>query len=193
VPDGDDRSSDLLDARSSVTPSPSRSRTGVGTLVHQTMHDLGLRREADMMGLYVSLTLLAVLLTGNDLDEHTKLDVLWIVWGTTIGLAVAHWFALVMSVRLVRDPHVHHSPMEMLLAQMVMSALLAMTATLVVVVLPERFDRLGARLTAAFFIGAIVYGESRFSGRSARRAAALGAFVLAIAMSIATFKWYISY
>lgn len=151
-----------------------------------------MRREAEMMGLYVSITLLAVLLTGNDLEDHTKLDVLWIVWGTTIGLAIAHWFAMVLSVRLVRDPHVHHTPIEMLLSQLLMSVLLAVAASAVVIALPERFDRLGARMTAATFIGAIVYLESRVSGRSARRAWSLALSVLGIAYSIAALKWYLS-
>jgi hypothetical protein len=161
--------------------------------VSSTTQDLGLRREAEMMGLYVSLTLLAVFLTGNDLEEHTKLDVLWLVWGTTIGLAIAHWFALVLSVHLVRDPHVHHTPMEMLLSQLLMSVLLAVTATLVVLVLPERLDRFGARLTAASFIGVIVFVESRAGGRSPRRAAAFGVSALAVALLIATLKWRLSY
>jgi hypothetical protein len=162
-------------------------------LVHRTKQDPALRREAEMMGLYVSVTLIAVLLTGSDLEEHSKLDVLWLVWGTTIGLAIAHWFALVLSLRLVRDPHVHHSPMEMLLSQLLVSVLLAIVATFVVLVLPERLDRLGARITAASFIGAIVYIESRVSGRSARQAAVLGGSVLVAAYSIATVKWYLSY
>jgi hypothetical protein len=97
VPDGKERVANPLEVTATTAP----RRGGPGALVRRTIDDLGLRREAEMMGLYVSLTLLAVLLTGNDLEEHTKLDVLWIVWGTTIGLAIAHWFALVLSVRLV--------------------------------------------------------------------------------------------
>lgn len=179
----------MPDDRAAETP----VRSGLGSLIRRTTSDLGLRREAEMMGLYVSLTLLAVLLTGNDLDAHSKLDVLWLVWATTIGLAIAHWFALVLSVQLVRDPDVHHTPMEMLLSQLLMSVLLAASATAVVLVLPQRFDRLGARMTAAFFIGAIVYVESRKSGRSPGRAVTLGLSVLAIAFAIALAKWYLSY
>jgi hypothetical protein len=191
VIEGEGRQSELRDDRPAVKPSaPHR---GIGGLVRSTSEDRGLRREAEMMGLYVSITMLAVFLTGNDLDDHTKLDVLWLVWATTIGLGIAHWFALVLSVRLVRDPDVHHTPMEMLLSQLLMAVVLALAATLVVLVLPERFDRLGARLTAAALITAIVYVESRASGRSAGRAAAIGVAVLAVAFSIATVKWYISY
>lgn len=193
MPHDDDRGSDLLDPGSYGAPPPSPRRARLNALADRTRQDLGLRREAEMMGLYVSLTLLAVLLTGSDLDAHTKLDVLWIVWGTTIGLAIAHWFAMVLSVRLVRDPHVHHTPVEMLLSQLLMAMVLALSATAVVLVLPERFDRLGARVTAASFIGVIVYVESRAGGRTSRHAARLGVSVLAIAYSIAALKWYLSY
>ncbi len=71
--------------------------------------------------------------------------------------------------------------------------LLALTATFVVLVLPERLDRLGAQLTAAWFIGLIVYVESRAGGRSTRRVAAVGVSVLAVAFSIATVEWRLSY
>jgi hypothetical protein len=176
-----------------ITSPPADDGPWLVRMVRRTRSDRGLRREAEMMGLYVSLTLLAVLLTGNDLEEHTKLDVLLLVWSTTIGLAIAHWFALVLSVRLVRDPDVHHSAGEMLLSQLLMSVLLAVSASVVVLVLPDRLDRLGARLTAASFIAVIVYVESRVSGRPARQSVLLGLGVLAIAYTIAFVKWYLSY
>jgi hypothetical protein len=176
-----------------ITSPPADDGPWLVRMVRRTRSDRGLRREAEMMGLYVSLTLMAVLLTGNDLEDHTKLDVLLLVWSTTIGLAIAHWFALVLSVRLVRDPDVHHSAGEMLLSQLLMSVLLAVSASVVVLVLPDRLDRLGARLTAASFIGVIVYVESRVSGRPARQSVLLGLGVLAIAYTIAFVKWYLSY
>lgn len=146
-----------------------------------------------MMGLYVSVTLLAVLLTGNDFDPHSTFDVLGIVWATTIGLAIAHWFAMVLSIRLVRDPDVHHSPGELLMSQLIMSVALAAIASAVVLVLPERFDRLGARLSAASFIAAIVYLESRASGRSPYRSAVFGLSMLVLAGLIAVLKWHLSH
>ena len=61
------------------------------------------RKEGFTMALYVSVCLLAAL-TGlpDDADRHT-LDVLGIVWGTTIGLALAHLFAFRLSARLVES------------------------------------------------------------------------------------------
>lgn len=82
------------------------ARAGLPGAVRATLTDPSLRREAEMMGIYVSVALLAALSAGNDFASHTNLDVLVVVWGTTIGLAIAHWFALSLSIRLVRDPHV---------------------------------------------------------------------------------------
>jgi hypothetical protein len=59
-----------------------------------------LRREAYTMALYVAICLLAALAAVSEpaLDEgaHT----FELVWGTTVGLALAHWFAFRMSARL---------------------------------------------------------------------------------------------
>ncbi|HEY5148738.1 MAG TPA: hypothetical protein VIJ23_02745 [Mycobacterium sp.] len=62
------------------------------------------RRDADMMALTVCLVLLAALTAGNDHEPHSKWDVLWIVWATTVGLVLTHCFALLLAARLVRDP-----------------------------------------------------------------------------------------
>ena len=166
---------------------------GAGLLgaFRKSRSDPGLRREADMIGFYLSVTLLAALVAGNDYAPHTKLDVLSIVWGTTIGLAIAHWFALVVSMRLVPDPHLHHTPLEVLVSQLMMGSIIAVVATAVVLVLPESLDRFGARMTAALFIGIVVLLESRAGGSTLRRAVSLGVLALVVGMAIATVKWFI--
>ena len=58
-----------------------------------------LRKEAFTMALYVAICLLAALAA---VSESTAEDhVFEIVWGTTIGLALAHWLAFSVSARLV--------------------------------------------------------------------------------------------
>ena len=51
---------------------------------------------------HASITLLAAL-TVTTGEHSANLDVFAVVWGTTVGLALAHWFAFVFAVRLV-DP-----------------------------------------------------------------------------------------
>lgn len=145
-----------------------------------------------MMAFTVCIALLAALSYGDDHAAHSKLDVLVIVWGTTIVLALTQWFALTLSVRLVGDPGFPYSPLDMLVAQVVMAVLVAAAATAAVLALSEDFDRLGARITAALFLGALVGVESRAGGSSWRRSSGFAIGALLIAFSIATVKWFIS-
>ena len=160
--------------------------------MQQTRRDRTLRREADMMAFTICIALLAALSYGRDNAPHTQLDVLVIVWGTTFGLALTHWFALTLSVRLVQDPSFRYSPSEMLVVQTMMAVLVATTATVAVLVVSEDFERLGARITAALFLGLLVGIESRASGSSRRRALGFMVAALCIGVSVAAAKWFIS-
>ena len=142
-----------------------------------------------MMGFYVAVALLAALTTGSDGAEHTQLEVLGVVWGTTVGLAAAHWFAMILSARVVDDPDLHHTPMEMLFSQLVMAVVVAVLATIVVAVLSDDLERLGVRITAAVFIAGLVGFELRASGARRGRAAAYGLIALTAGVAIATVKW----
>lgn len=76
-----------------------------------------LRKEAYTMALYVAICLLAALIalpvTG------VGLHVAGIIWGVTIGLAVAHWFAFRVSARLVGAGRVRPQDVESAGAQVV--------------------------------------------------------------------------
>lgn len=144
-----------------------------------------------MMAFTVCIALLAALTYGDDHAAHSGLDVLAIVWGTTIGLALTHWFALTLSVRLVDDPSFSYSPLEMLFAQLVLPLLVAAVATVAVLALSEDFNRLGARITAASFLGVLVGVESRAGGSSWRRSSGFALGALVIGLTIATVKWFI--
>ncbi len=160
-------------------------------IVRRTRTERTLRREADMMGFTVAIAMLAAFTAGSDQSSHSSLDVLLIVWGTTVGLAVAHWFALTLSIYTVRDPDLRYTPAQMLFAQMVMALLIATMATVVVLLLPESHDRLGARITAALFIGVLAGVESRSGGWSLSRALMWGFGALIVAMAVATLKWFL--
>lgn len=164
---------------------------GVRGLILRTRDDPGLRREADMMGFYLCIALFAALMGGNDHAPHSELDVLSVVWGTTIGLALAHWFAIVVSSKLVRDPDLHHTPAEVLTSQMGMGVAIGAVATAVVAVLPDDLERLGARLTAALGIAVIVQMESLAGGATRSRAVGLGVLALVVGLAIATVKWLV--
>lgn len=143
------------------------------------------------MAFTVCIALLAALTYGDDHDPHSKLDVLVIVWGTTIGLALTHWFALELSIRLIDDPTYAYKPLDLLVAHLAMAFLVALVASVTVLALSDDFDRLGARVTAATFLGALVAVESRAGGSTWRRSAVLTVVALGIGVTIATVKWYL--
>lgn len=146
-----------------------------------------------MMGFYVCITVLAALTLGRDHAGQSQGEVLGVVWGTTVGLALAHWFAVTVSARIVPDPDDHHTPLEEFTSQLVMALIIAVTTTAVVILLPADVERLGARLTAAVFIGLIVGWESRVGGASWPRSLAYGVLGLSLATVVAMVKWFISY
>lgn len=166
-------------------------RKGWRGVVDRVRKDLTLRREADTMGFYVSIALLAALMAGNDHRDHSNLQVFWVVWGTTFGLALAHWFAILLATRLVHDPDSHHTAGELLYAQMVMAVFLAVIATVAVLLVPADFDYLAGRLSAALFIGVLVVYESRKGDKTPAQAAARGIAALLIGFAVATIKWSI--
>src|SRR4051794_11711927 len=99
------------------------------------------------MALYVSITLLAALTATDRNDPH--LNVLALIWGTTVGLALAHWFAFTLASRLVGPIEGPATAEKELLAEMTGAVGVAAVATLVVVVLPTHLEWEGARFTVA--------------------------------------------
>ena len=76
-----------------------------------------LRKEGYTMALYVAICLLAALIALPDTDaQHAH--ALQIIWGVTVGLALAHWFAFRMSARLVGSGDVRPHDVESAGAQL---------------------------------------------------------------------------
>jgi hypothetical protein len=171
---------------------PLTRSTGLWALVRQvraTRSDPSLRREADMMAFYLGITLLVALSVSKDAAPPPMPELLLIIWGTTIGLAVAHWFALGLSAYLVDDPGLHHSPRELLFSQLIMAVILAVVASIAVGVAPLVEEELfSGRVAVAVFVGALVVVESRARGHRLVRALALGAVALGLAIAVTVIK-----
>lgn len=104
--------------------------------MQRTRRDPSLRRESDMMAFHVCITLFAALTLGRDHAGQQQGEVLSVVWGTTVGLALAHWFAVRVSARIVPDPDDHHTPWEVFTSQSAMALVVGVTTTAVVILLP---------------------------------------------------------
>ena len=168
-----------------------RTVTGPLRIVERIRSLPSLRREADVMGLTIALSLLVALSSGNDHSPHSRTDVLAIVWATTLALGLAHWFAETLSSHLVKDSSMQFTIGEMLAAQLGLGLVIAAAASIVAVIVPLEYDRLAARVIAALSVGLLVATERRAAGASVARASlwAIGALIATLA--IAVVKWFI--
>lgn len=146
-----------------------------------------LTREACTMALYIAICLLAALTVASD-HQLGEVNVLALVWGTTLGLAVAHWFAFRLSARLVGSGALRRIDVEVSAAQLVGAAAVAVLATIPVVLFPESSELDAVRFVLAGFIAVVGYAVARTSGASARRAVLYATGTLAVGLAIAVLK-----
>ena len=128
-----------------------------------------LLREGCTMALYVAVCLLAGLTVAS--DQHVEeLNVVAVVWGTTLGLAIAHWFAFRMSSRLAAGGRVRRRDVEVSAAQLGGAAAVGVLATIPVVLFSESNELDAVRLVLAGFVGVVGFTVARSSGASKPRA-----------------------
>ncbi len=143
------------------------------------------------MALYVSVCLLAALTGLPDQTDRHLLGVLGIVWGTTIGLALAHLFAFRLSARLVESGELRREDRELAFAQLVGATATAALCTVPILLLPASAELDAVRFLLAAFIAVVAYAVVR-SGpgdhSSRLRALTYASVVLFIALAVATAK-----
>ena len=146
-----------------------------------------LRKEGCTMALYVAICLLAALLAipeGGDAHGH----VIGIIWGVTLGLALAHWFAFRVSARLVGAGRVRPHDVESGAAQLGGAAAVALLASVPVLLFPASVElELVERLLAAF-IALVGFAVARGGGATRMRPLTYAAIVLVVAVAIAPLK-----
>lgn len=136
------------------------------------------------MALYVAVCLLATLAVAAEADVDHRPTMLAVVWGTTLGLAIAHWFAFRLSARLTSAGEVRRTDAEISVAQLAGSVIVALVATVPVVLFDGAETQLDA--TNGFvvgFIAVIGYLVGRSSGASMLRSI-LYATVIVVAAAL---------
>ncbi len=111
-----------------------------------------------------------------------------IIWGVTVGLALAHWFAFRVSATLVSDGKVRRHDLHMATGQLAGAAVVALLASIPVLVSPQNAELEAAELTLAAFIGLVGYAVARSGGASRARSVVYAAIVLIAAVVIAIVK-----
>lgn len=139
------------------------------------------------MALYVAICLLGALTVAA--DRHlADAGVFAIIWGTTIGLAIAHWFAFRLSARLVGDGSIGRHEVEVSVAQLAGAASVGALASVPVVLFGDSAELNAVRLTVACFIAVVGLLVARTSGASPLRATIYGIGTLVAALTIALVK-----
>lgn len=147
-------------------------------------------REAVTMVLYVSIVLLATL-TALPADagegvHGTRLAAA--VWGTALGLALAHWFAFRLAARLFGGGEVGALDVEVGLAQLGGAVVVAALCTIPIVVLGDESEVEVATVVPALIVGAAGYATARVAGRPTRSSLVVGMIVLVLGLLVAAVK-----
>ena len=138
------------------------------------------------MALYVSICVLAELIAiDEDVDTFHPL---LIVWGTSIGLAVAHWFAFDLAGRHTAEGELGRAHYETPVAQVAGAALVAGLTSVAIVLFPDSAEYDVARLMLAVIIGTVAYGVSRHGDRSVTRSLLYAGWIVVVALVIASLK-----
>jgi hypothetical protein len=155
------------------------------------VHPDDLRKEGWTMALYVAICLIAAL---TALANVTAVPghILGLVWGTTVGLAVAHVFAFRIAGRLVHDGDLPRADRIISLVQLAAAAAVAVVVSVPVLLAPTVNEITWARYTCAAIIGLVGYLVARGAERSRIRSVLFGLGVLAAAFAVAALKHALS-
>lgn len=161
-------------------------------------HQAELWREAAVMMLYLSVVEIAELASlpeghgsGGQATGPSGLLLLEILWGTAVGLALAHWFAFRIAAPAFRGDKPSKLDNQIGLVQLAGAAAVALVSSLPVLLLsPERAQDLTGDVPA-LIIGVIGYLLARATGKGRLRSVAWGVVVLALGVAVALIKSYL--
>lgn len=139
------------------------------------------------MALYVAICLLAALIALPE-TPAARGHIVGIIWGVTIGLAAAHWFAFRVSARLVGAGSISQRDLELAAAQLAGAAAVALLVSIPVVILPASIELLVAEFELAAFMAVVGYVVARRGGARPARALVYALAVLAVGAAIAALK-----
>jgi hypothetical protein len=150
-------------------------------------------REAATMVLYVSVVEIAELAALPETHRLGRVTgpvgtaLVAIIWGTAIGLAVAHWFAFGFAARELRGG-VRRIDFQVGLAQLGAAAFVAAVSCLPIVLFGDVREQEFIGVMPAILIGVSSYFIGRTSGRSRLAAAIYGAIALLAGLAVAAIK-----
>jgi hypothetical protein len=155
-------------------------------------HELHRLVEATTMALYVSIALLAALAATSEANESRR-STLLLIWGTALGLAIAHYVAFRLASALARGRHLGRDDIETAGVQFIGAMTVPLACTVAELALGSDDNAIDvAEFTLAGALGVTGYLAGRTNGASRPRAALLGGVVLVIGFATATVKFFLT-
>jgi hypothetical protein len=154
-----------------------------------------LMREATTMVLYLSvveIAEIAALPEGRSATGQVTgavgATLLAVIWGTAVGLALAHWFAFRVAAPAFRGDRVTRHDTLLGLAQVGGALFVACVSSLPALLPGDRNSQLATGLVLASIIGVVGYVIARSSGRTRTASAFYGITALALGLLVAFVK-----
>ena len=152
------------------------------------------------MVLYLSIVLLAELAalpTGRDgagraVHGPAGWELVAILWGTTIGLALAHWFAFRLATQGIRQGPLAGWDRLQALSELAGAAFVAAMASMPVLLFSDELEQQVVPFVLALIIGGVCYLVERASQRSRATSLVFGVFALVLGLAVATLKSVLS-
>jgi hypothetical protein len=152
-------------------------------------------REAVTMVLYVSVVEIAELaalpeehFTHGVVSGPVGTQLLAIVWGTAVGLAIAHWFAFRLAAPAFRGERPSRHDTYIGLAQVAGAIFVAAVSSVPVLLLPDVQAQETTGDVPAVLIGLVGYLLARYLGKSQLASLLYGVTALALGVLVALVK-----
>jgi hypothetical protein len=169
--------------------------TRLGDVTTRTEARAEIFREAVTMILYVSVIEIAELAAlPEDHFAHARVtgavggQLLALLWGTAVGLAIAHWFAFQFAAPLFRGERPSRLAAAVGLAQVAGAVLVAAVSSLPVLVLSDVRAQETTGDVPAVLIGVVAYVVARITGRPRVVSLLYGVTALALGILVALVK-----
>jgi hypothetical protein len=151
------------------------------------------RRAIATMVLYVSVVLMGAIATvpADDLDEDVKVAA--VIWGSALGLALAHWFAFNASAHLFRGEGIAPEDVREGIWEAFAALFVAVVATVPLLLLDDTIGAAVSLIALAALVTVVAYVASRHGGLSRTRALLRGSVTLVLAVIVAVVKIWLGH
>src|SRR5262249_3784606 len=144
----------------------------------------------------VLLVELAALPIGHDKSSTTgpvHWELVGIVWGTTIGLTMAHWFAFSVATNGLRLTNLPEHSRDEIRGELVAAAFVATVCSIPVLILPSEIAQEMLGYVLAAIIGGTAFIVERANGRSRAFSLLYAAGALLLGLVVATLKYLLAF